>query len=296
MHTHTSLRALTAMAASLALAATLVACTQSGGPTAEATTEGGEREGGIAPEGPVIGHVSAWIREHAILLWQPSLDQPGVYEFSVQNHGRFPHDFTIVRWDGDVARMPERSGRVRLEAVEIIARSPVIEPGHGVELAAELPGPGTYALFSAEGTDYGQGMVAALAVGRPEVVGAQPVPIATPPPQDSATVAVYLVDGSVFTSRDAVDDGRVVLRIHNLGADQHDLLVLRWRGEAHTLPVDGRGELLLDALTVVARTPVLSTDGQAEVEFTADEEMGYALVCSLPGHYDAGMGITLTVR
>jgi len=274
----------------------LGACAQSAATTITATPTaalGEERGGaGVPPASPPIEVIPAWIQENAILLWKPSVMRAGVYQFDVENRGLLAHDFTIVQWPGNPRGLPQRSGRVLLQTVELVARSPVLPPDGAYSIVADLSIGGQFVILSGEGTDYGEGMLTTFTVGSGS---ARPEPVPPPSAEDDSSVGVYLLDGGVFVSRPDVDSGEVTAHVQNLGPSPHDLLVIQWRGDPRALPTDDESDVLLDALTVLARIPTLSPGETATVTFEAADEMGYALISSLPGDYEAGMSAQVVV-
>lgn len=277
-----------------ALAICLLGCTQSRATTMTTTPAAVATNviGGSA--NPVIGDpidtVDVWIRENAIMLWKPSVPQAGIIQFNVENRGQEPHDFTIVRWS-NAATIPQRSGRALLQATEMKGRSPVLSPDETATILADLSEGGTFVVLSGEGTDYGDGLATTILVGRD---AGRPVPLPPPDPANDSEVRAYLTDGAIFVSRTDVDAGEVAIRIQNLGPSEHDLLVIQWRGDAASLPVDDRsGEVLLDSLTIVDRVPVLAVGKEAVLDVEMQEDFGYALISSLPGDYAAGMAARL---
>jgi uncharacterized cupredoxin-like copper-binding protein len=112
----------------------------------------------------------------------------------------------------------------------------------------------------------------------------------------ATTVAVVLHDGSIEASPTEVAAGGVRFDIRNAGSAVHELEVLRMTGvlDPNALPVENH----------VARTEGLQSVDEVEeiapstgASLTVTLSPGtYALICNLPGHYEAGMHTTLTVR
>jgi uncharacterized cupredoxin-like copper-binding protein len=280
----------------LLLALVLTGCAQAPATTITATpfaTLAPSGAGGVSQMGPILGTVQVWLGEFGILLWRPQLDAAGAYRFEVTNEGRQVHDFTVVRWPGNIDTLPSRSGRALLQEVEVIARSTLLDPGEGVAMDVDLGAPGFYVVLSGHGTDYGDGMVSGIRVGQGDALA---VPQATPEPRDESTVAVYLLDDAMFISRDEVDGGVVTLLAQNIGPDPHDLTVVRWRGDQDALPVDEDGELLMDSLIVVGQIPTIAPGGTAELVLEIGDEFAYVLLSSLPGDYAAGLSAQISAR
>ncbi|MCK9486547.1 MAG: hypothetical protein M0R73_07575 [Dehalococcoidia bacterium] len=285
----------------IVLAAVLTGCAHapatSGTRTATATQQPGSSQG-LADRGPVtgpiLGAMEVWLGESGIMLWQPVVETPGAYRVEATNHGRHPHDLTILRWEGRPADIPARSGRALLQGLEVLAQSALLQPGDVGALDVNLDRPGRYLVLSAHGTDFGEGMVTTLTVASPldpsggASVLAAPEP--TPGPEDSdEVVRVYLVDRAIFLSGRLVDSGVVSFLAQNLGPSAHDLVLVRWRGDPHALPVAADGEVLLDSLLVLDRLGTLQAGAEAVLDVELDRGFGYAVFSSLPGDYAAGM-------
>lgn len=278
----------------VALGIVLVACAQapatSGLPEAEATLRPGSVQGqtGQAPiAGPILDTVDVWLDEFGIMLWQPRVPVAGAYRFEATNMGRRPHDLTILRWDGSPGEIPTRSGRALLQGLEILAQSALLQPGETGGVDVNLDRTGRFVIISSTGTDYGDGMATTVSVGSASTLA---VPQPTPSPQeDDEVVRVYLVDNALFLSGDQVDGGIVSFLAQNLGPGRHDLVVVRWRGDPQSLPVDEHGEVLLDSLLVVGRVETLDAGAEAVLDVELDDGFGYVVFSSLPGDYAAGM-------
>ena len=108
--------------------------------------------------------------------------------------------------------------------------------------------------------------LAALAVGAPAVGAAQ------------RSLGVSLREFRVGPYRENVRVGTLRIHAYNYGEDPHDL-VLRTR--------TGR---------VVARTPEIRAGERFTVSVRLRRAGTYYLVCSLPGHEEAGMRARLRVR
>ena len=282
--------------AAIVLALLVAGCAQSAAttitvtPRATATEADGE---GVDQMGPLLGTVEVWLNEFGILLWTPALRDAGAYRFEVTNRGRQLHDFTIVRSPPNGAPLPSRSGRAQLQVLEVLTRSTFLDPGESITVDANLDAPGTYVALSSYGTDYGDGMAATIRVGQG---GALPVPQATPEIADEKTVAVYLVDDTIFLSNNIVPSGVITLRVQNIGPSTHDLKVIRWRGDRAALPVDEEGELLIDALIEVGQLPELAPGVTTELVLELSEDYNYVLLSSLPGDYAAGLSAQILTR
>lgn len=281
----------------LAVAVLLTACAQ-----APATTNFGTSEAGagtssqvqnVVPSGPTLGTIPVWLREHGILLWTPAVAAAGTYVFEIENIGFAPHDFIIVR-TSSISSIPMRSDRAMLQDMTVVARSPVLQPDQGTTMLANLSDPGSYVVLSSQGQDFGMGMASILTVGGASNGRVDPLP--TPPPDDSETIAVYLVDDAIFLHDDQVDAGIVTFNVQNIGPSEHDFVVVQWRGDPTALPVDDDGELLLDSLTVMASLPAIPGGEAGMLEVELDEEFAYVVLSSLPGDYEKGMSAQVLPR
>lgn len=109
-----------------------------------------------------------------------------------------------------------------------------------------------------------------------------------------AAVEVDLTESppSVTPRPASVAAGEVVFEASNVGAIQHELVVIRTDLAADALPVSG-DNVDLSGLDVVADTdPFPAGESRtADVNLTAGD---YVLICNVPGHYGLGMREALT--
>ena len=86
--------------------------------------------------------------------------------------------------------------------------------------------------------------------------------------------------------------GKVEITATNKGKEPHELVLLKTNDDPSELEKDGDEVSEKDSVGEIPDVPA----GQSGSE-TFDLKPGkYALVCNLPGHYDAGMYGSLTVR
>ena len=86
--------------------------------------------------------------------------------------------------------------------------------------------------------------------------------------------------------------GTVELTATNKGKTEHELVLLKTNADPSKLPKDGKEVSEKDSIGEIPET----APGQSGAE-TFDLKPGkYVMVCNIPGHYDAGMYGTLTVR
>lgn len=287
----------------LLLATFVVGCAQ-----APATTDFGEAGSGSsvqvqsqapgeasseATSSPSLGTIPVWLREHGILLWTPAVAAAGTYTFEIENRGFDPHDFIIVRAPS-IEAIPMRSDRAMLQQLPVVARSPILPPEQTTTMVANLDQSGTYVVLSSQGQDFGKGMASILTVG--DAPGSRVDPLPTPPPDDSETVAVYLVDDAVFLHDAQVNAGIVTFNVQNIGPNPHDFVVVQWRGDPTALPVDDDGEVLLDGLIIMDRLPPIPGGEAAMLEVELEQEFNYVVLSSLPGDYAVGMSAQVVPR
>jgi len=92
-----------------------------------------------------------------------------------------------------------------------------------------------------------------------------------------------------ITGPDHVKAGKVLLRVHNSGPDQHELIVARVSGPRLALRSDG---LTVNEEALAHREPGLLEPGRpgAVRELSVDLTPGrYVLFCNMEGHYLGGM-------
>ncbi len=127
------------------------------------------------------------------------------------------------------------------------------------------------------------------------VANGEPTATAEVPP---GTIEVGLIDPNwaVTASPAAVPAGDLTLTVENQGSLIHNLRVIRTDLAADQLPLDSTGFAVdEDNLNVVLSVAELSS-GQSEDSDVTLEAGGYVLICNVPGHYDSGMRIALTVE
>ena len=114
----------------------------------------------------------------------------------------------------------------------------------------------------------------------------------------SSTVHVALNEWSISPAHGSgfeAGKGDAVLEIHNEGAAPHDLKIIKTDLPPDALPTSNGIVDLEAAGEVVAGTDTLS-GGEIVVEEAHLEPGNYVLVCSIPGHYQAGMTAALAVK
>ncbi len=100
--------------------------------------------------------------EFGIELSVPSAPA-GEVTFEVTNGGSLPHQFAIVRHDGDPGSLPVTDVNVDAAQVEILADSGNMDPGATASIPLDLE-PGGYVIFSNTGGHYTAGMYVGFTV------------------------------------------------------------------------------------------------------------------------------------
>jgi uncharacterized cupredoxin-like copper-binding protein len=108
----------------------------------------------------------------------------------------------------------------------------------------------------------------------------------------AATLRVTERDGSISVARHSVVHGRVTFVVRNRGSMEHELVVIRTRRAASRLPVHG-GKASDDGKVGEVEDIEDGATKRATLRLRAGH---YVLICNVPGHYQAGMRTSLTVR
>lgn len=119
-------------------------------------------EGGASGSGETITVSMGAPHEFAVELSAPSV-AAGNVTFEVTNDGELPHQFALVRHDGDPGSLPQAQANVDLTRVEILGDSGPLDPGATASITVDLE-PGTYVIFSSMGGHYSAGMFVGLTV------------------------------------------------------------------------------------------------------------------------------------
>jgi len=139
-----------------------------------------------------------------------------------------------------------------------------------------------------------------IPVATATLVGAACSSSATPSPDapggDADGIAATLQDFWIELARSSAPAGRVAFDITNEGPSVHDFEVLRADAPADALEVDGAvvptsagGIEIVDEAEEIA--PGAGTPLSVELEPGT-----YAIICNLPGHYEAGMFTSFEAR
>ncbi len=131
--------------------------------------------------------------------------------------------------------------------------------------------------------------------GEPPAANGEPTPGAT---VEDGSILVGLVDPdwAVTASPAIVPAGDLTLSVENQGNLIHNLRVIRTDLDADQLPIGPDGFTVDEAnLNVVLSLADLRAGDLVDSEVTL-EAGGYVLLCNIPGHYDSGMRIAITVE
>jgi uncharacterized cupredoxin-like copper-binding protein len=119
---------------------------------------------------------------------------------------------------------------------------------------------------------------------------------ATPTPQPETRVEVALVEFGLEPTVLVSGPGETAFFVTNHGAIEHELVVIRTdRPASELVVVNGQVDL---ASAGVVKGKIGTNDLQpgASGFLSLDLEPGmYALICNIPGHYEAGMSAGLTL-
>jgi len=115
---------------------------------------------------------------------------------------------------------------------------------------------------------------------------------ADPPGDPQTTLDVSMSEFKFAPANPELARGTVEITAANKGKTEHELVLLKTNAEPSKLPKDGQEVSEKDSVGEIPET----APGQSGSE-TFDLKPGkYVMVCNIPGHYEAGMYGTLTVR
>ena len=129
----------------------------------------------------------------------------------------------------------------------------------------------------------------------PPGVNGEPTPGVT---VEDGTILVGLVDPdwAVTASPATVSAGDLTITVTNKGSLIHNLRVIRTDLGADELPFDSTGFAVDEEnLNVVLSVSELRSGESEDIDVTL-EPGGYVLLCNVPGHYDSGMRVAITVE
>ncbi|MCH7698691.1 MAG: hypothetical protein IH865_07125 [Chloroflexi bacterium] len=131
--------------------------------------------------------------------------------------------------------------------------------------------------------------------GEPPAANGEPTPGAT---VEEGTLLIGLIDPdwAVTANPAVVPAGDLTLSVENQGTLIHNLRVIRTDLNADQLPIGPDGFTVDEAnLNVVLSVADLRA-GESEETGVTLEAGGYVLLCNIPGHYDSGMRVAITVE
>ena len=115
---------------------------------------------------------------------------------------------------------------------------------------------------------------------------------------EEGTIAVGLVDPDWAVTADpaVIPAGDLTLSVENQGNLIHNLRVIRTDLNADQLPLDATGFMVDEENLNVILSVADLRSGDSEDSDVTLEAGGYVLLCNIPGHYDSGMRIAITVE
>lgn len=130
----------------LSVAAVLAAC-----------GSGDDRKPPAGLEHDVHVHLDEW----SVKVDPPSVSGPATINIGGHNHGKYPHQITVVKTDLDPAALPISQSRVDIQAIGKPAAAfdvPAADGGEGLQVVSADLTPGKYVIFCAIPGHYQQGM------------------------------------------------------------------------------------------------------------------------------------------
>lgn len=131
--------------------------------------------------------------------------------------------------------------------------------------------------------------------GEPPAANGEPTPGATVE-DGSILIGLQEDDWAVTANPATVPAGDLTLSVENQGSLIHNLRVIRTDLDADQLPIGSDGFTVDEEnLNVVLSVADLRA-GESEETGVTLEAGGYVLLCNIPGHYDSGMRVAITVE
>jgi hypothetical protein len=117
-------------------------------------------------------------------------------------------------------------------------------------------------------------------------------------PRGSHVINVEERDFHITVARNTLAPGNYVFVDTNLGASPHELVMWKTADRDDRLPLNTDGRVNEDspALTSVLDSGSSLKPGETRLLTTTLAPGHYVMVCDLPGHYRAGMHLTITVQ
>ncbi len=143
---------------------------------------------------------------------------------------------------------------------------------------------------------------AAAATATESIGQTPPLVSGTPQANGENTVNVALAEYSITPDVFPTAPGTVTLKAKNIGANEHELLIVKRApefGSGLSVNIDGSVDEAQAGLTVVGRTEKLAAGGEASKTITLEPGL-YLLICNLVtknvSYYQKGMFVSFTVR
>jgi uncharacterized cupredoxin-like copper-binding protein len=117
-------------------------------------------------------------------------------------------------------------------------------------------------------------------------------------PAGYQTVQVTEHEFQIQLSRSHLTPGHVLFEIHNVGTVPHEFVMWKTADAANALPLGHDGRVNEDAheLEPVIDSGSSLEPGEHRILTTDSLDAGhYVIVCNLPGHYNGGMHVDVTV-
>ncbi|MBI3744022.1 MAG: hypothetical protein HY261_07045 [Chloroflexi bacterium] len=238
------------------------------------------------------------------IVMEPESIQPGKATIRAINQGQQLHDIIILKTDLPDDKLPVTGFEVDLaKAGEVIDKISQVPSGKAQSLFHELPA-GHYVILDNLPGHYQAGNHASLFVGEaaPETATAAPggqpsAQPSKPPAGPPGTVAVQLSEFKLTADKLTVTAGGVTFNATNGGAIPHELVVIKTDLAPDALPSVGGSVDVAKAGTKVGEIPDAQLGAKKSASVTLNLAPGkYALICNVPGHYDAGMRTALQVQ
>jgi uncharacterized cupredoxin-like copper-binding protein len=110
--------------------------------------------------------------------------------------------------------------------------------------------------------------------------------------KQARTLDVSMTEFKFTPSDPELDAGNVVIKASNDGSTSHELVLLKTDADPNELPKEGSGVSEKGSLGEIPDVPA----GESATHAFKLKPGKYVMVCNIPGHYDAGMYGSLTVR
>lgn len=123
------------------------------------------------------------------------------------------------------------------------------------------------------------------------------LPAAGPVGSNNATVNVSLKEFSLAAQPTSTGSGQIAFNVKNDGAVVHELVVIRTEADAGSLPQSGgKVDETNAGFEVKGKAQNIAGGASGTIAATGLPAGKYALICNIPGHYQAGMHAAFTVQ